>query len=516
MQKLGCLLLILISGSIEAFADSLDNAVQPKAPLMADGVLNMGLESAGSVMDGQFSVLLPLLSTLGDRGVLDGSLVFAEPYATWIERGAVQGGLDLGVRHLYGDQPVSALSDTSPHVAGFMDEGFYIGANMFANMLERASGIHYWQMGLGAEIGTRYLELRGHYYLPLTNGETSHYSNSATYRYASNLPLIGGGQIINQDVTTVRNSWDVLHESLEGWDLEAAALVPWLDQWVDLKLVGGYSRFQSNTLDAIRYDSWKTGAELRPFPACVISATWYENQRLVGDHWMYGIRLELPFETADIGDGKGGFWGHIKSAFKPRRRHLAERLYESAHAHQLEPQVASYVSKRKIEEQSHYRETVIFPDGTVMSFTGSSSYSSQFTRGTSSSLVGGAGLNTGSSPVTSAGTSSVSISSGTISTSAGLVITSAGSSAATSGSTASYGSSISVGSSSYGYGASASTGSVFNLYDWSSLVASGTTSTANYGSTISASGSIIDVSRFQITGSTTPPATPPTPPATPP
>ena len=91
----------------------------------------------------------------------------------------------------------------------------------------------------------------------------------------------------------------------------------------------------------------------------MISATWYENQRLVGDHWMYGIRLELPFETADIGDGKGGFWGHIKSAFKPRRRHLAERLYESAHAHQLEPQVASYVSKRKIEEQSHYRETVI-------------------------------------------------------------------------------------------------------------------------------------------------------------
>ena len=62
MQKFGCLLLILISGSIEAFADSLDNAVQPKAPLIADGVLNMGLESAGSVMDGQFSVLLPLRS----------------------------------------------------------------------------------------------------------------------------------------------------------------------------------------------------------------------------------------------------------------------------------------------------------------------------------------------------------------------------------------------------------------------------------------------------------------------
>ena len=502
MQKLGCLLLILITGSSEVFADSLDNAVQPKAPLMADGVLNMGLESAGSVMDGQFSVLLPLRSTLGDKGVLDGSLVFAEPYATWIERGAVQGGLDLGVRHLFGDQPVSALSDTSPHVAGFMDEGFYIGANMFANMLERTSGIRYWQMGLGAEIGTRYLELRGHYYLPLTNGETSHYSNSATYRYANNMPLIGGGQIINQDVTTVRNSWDVLHESLEGWDLEAAALVPWLDQWVDLKLVGGYSRFQSNTLDAIRYDSWKTGAELRPFPACVISATWYENQRLVGDHWMYGIRLELPFETADIGDGKGGFWGHIKSAFKPRRRHLAERLYESAHAHQLEPQVASYVSKRKIEEQSHYRETVIFPDGTVMSFTGSSSFSSQYTRGTSSS------------PVTSTGTGSISIVPATGSASAGLVISSTGSSAAASGSTASYGSTISVGSSSYG--ASASTGAVYNLSDWSSLVASGTTSTANYGSTISTSGSIIDVSRFQITGSTTPPTTPPTTPATPP
>ncbi|CAN5709360.1 hypothetical protein BH11VER1_BH11VER1_12990 [soil metagenome] len=67
--------------------------------------------------------------------------------------------------------------------------------------------------------------------------------------------------------------------------------------------------------------------EIRPVPAVAVTGMWYEDERFLGSDWMVGARLELPFEGGDLGDGKG-FWGRIGDAFKPRRRHLAERLAE--------------------------------------------------------------------------------------------------------------------------------------------------------------------------------------------
>jgi len=42
---------------------------------------------------------------------------------------------------------------------------------------------------------------------------------------------------------------------------------------------------------------------------------------------MAGFRAEVPFEIGDCGDGQG-FWDRVNDAFRPRRRHLAERLIE--------------------------------------------------------------------------------------------------------------------------------------------------------------------------------------------
>jgi hypothetical protein len=61
------------------------------------------------------------------------------------------------------------------------------------------------------------------------------------------------------------------------------------------------------------------GVEVRPVPAVVLFANWYEDSQLYQDEWIAGVRLEIP-----LGDG----W---RDAFTPRRRHLAERLYEPVH-----------------------------------------------------------------------------------------------------------------------------------------------------------------------------------------
>jgi hypothetical protein len=59
--------------------------------------------------------------------------------------------------------------------------------------------------------------------------------------------------------------------------------------------------------------------EIRPVPAVVLHATWFESEHLYEDDWIAGVRLEIPL---------GANW---KEAFTPRRRHLAERLFEPVH-----------------------------------------------------------------------------------------------------------------------------------------------------------------------------------------
>ena len=115
---------------------------------------------------------------------------------------------------------------------------------------------------------------------------------------------------------TVTN-FALFEEALNGWDLELAWLVPWVEDFCDLKLIGGYYGYAGQRLPDIA--GFRAGVEYRPVPAVVLHGTWFENSRLYDDNWMAGVRVELPL---------GGDW---KAAFTPRRRHLAERLFEPVH-----------------------------------------------------------------------------------------------------------------------------------------------------------------------------------------
>ncbi len=332
--------------------------------LPTTGTLHSGIQFAGETIGGDFSALMPLHSSVGNSGRLNGSLIFAEPYAQWFERSNVQAGLGLGFRHLFGHQPLATLLQKE-NTAGFLDEGVYVGAHAFLDMADTHYDQRFWQLGLEAEVGTRYVELRGRYHIPLDNGEEStvrridafHSSYDMNYR---------GARYEASSTVTVDSLFTYLTESLEGWDIETSLLVPGLDRWVDLRVVGGYARFHSSTFDAIDYDSWKAGVEFRPVPAVILGCTWFENEALVGDHWLFGISLELPFEIADIGDGKGGFWGHIQDAFKPRRRHLMERMVEPVRNHALQMQLGRGLKSIKTKTSYDYQAAWILPDGTVI------------------------------------------------------------------------------------------------------------------------------------------------------
>jgi hypothetical protein len=264
---------------------------------------------------------------------MDGSVFFVEPYTTWGEGGEIGASLGAGFRHLFSDQSVSdARSGT---MAGLLTEGIFVGGNVFIDYGHSQYDNDFWQVGFGLEGGTRYLTLRTNYYLPLSDDQTisrrtetevSHTRSTST-RTTVGPPTVTPNQIVQNvnrttttrtRTTTTTRTIEIFEEPLEGWDLELALLVPGIDRYCDVQLIGGYYSFEGDRSHR-DIDGWRAGVEIRPVPAVVLHATWFENGELYHDEWLAGVRLEVPL---------GENW---KDAFKPRRRHLAERLFEPVH-----------------------------------------------------------------------------------------------------------------------------------------------------------------------------------------
>jgi hypothetical protein len=290
-----------------------------------------GVKSNDEFTEGNLFLVYPWLNSVGDGGVMDGSVGFIEPYVSWGEGDELGASLGLGFRHLFSDQ--SSADAARGSAAGFFDEGVYVGANVFVDYLRTPSESDFWQSGFGVEVGTRYVELRGNYYLPWSDErvlgrrtETSTFTSSSSSSSVSTGPTtVRDGRFVEdfwrtnttrETTTTRRQTFETFEEPLEGWDVELAVLMPFIDQYLDMQLIGGYYQYSGDRSQQDDLDGWRAGVEIRPVPALVLGATWFENDRLYQSDWLASISIELPL---------GGGW---RKSFTPRRRHLAERLFE--------------------------------------------------------------------------------------------------------------------------------------------------------------------------------------------
>ena len=337
-------LVILLAAATSLVSQAGSPKADPKAPVIPaptepwrQPLFGAGIKTSDSYTDGNVYLTFPLWSTIGADGRLDGDYLFIEPYFSVGEGGEMASSLGLGWRHLFSSEPVSALGRQGR--AGFLDEGLFIGASLFLDLLDTQHDNQFWQLGVGAEVGTRYLELRGNYYIPLSDEQLAARSVSersfTRTRRSSGLSAAGDpyatGNTIAQDVafssietrttTTVRTVTEIFEEGMEGWDLEASVLVPWVDQWMDVKVIGGYYSFDNQPFGPQSFgtgnvEGWKAGLEVRPVPAVILSASWYEDERLTGGDWTLGVQFQIPLDRT---------W---KDAFRMRRRHLVEHLAE--------------------------------------------------------------------------------------------------------------------------------------------------------------------------------------------
>lgn len=279
------------------------------------------------MQSGYFSALVPLVSDLRQTAHGHaGGLLFVEPYGTWYGEGFAQAGMGLGVRHLIGP------AQDSP---AWLKDGILLGFNTFVDMAETPHDMRFWQLALGAEVGTRWFELRGRYTIPV--GDTYTHSSFAAGRSLERKRI--SGQSLS--VETLRTAYlETKIESLGGWNLEATAKLPVPEKLGDMRLVAGYASFFSDTNSQADLQTWSAGLEWRPVPALVGSVTWFEDERVTGSDWMFGVGLELPLEVFTGNEKKQSFWTRLKNAFKPQERSMLSRMAGSARTHALPVQLA--------------------------------------------------------------------------------------------------------------------------------------------------------------------------------
>jgi Inverse autotransporter, beta-domain len=214
------------------------------APAEAWGypLLGGGVKSSDVYIEGSFFLTLPLHSSIGLDGTLGGDYIFVEPYTSWGEQGEVASSLGFGWRHLFNQQPVGKLKDSAP--AGFLDEGWHLGASLFVDRLDTQFDNVFWQMGVGAEIGTRYVELRGNYYIPFNGDKKLAFKDVQRQTITSTsteLVQSGGGaagttfaagnsvfqntggtvtEVKSTSTTTLTRTTSIFEEGMEGWDAE--------------------------------------------------------------------------------------------------------------------------------------------------------------------------------------------------------------------------------------------------------------------------------------------------------
>jgi hypothetical protein len=348
-------------------------AVAPLEPLTSWGgpIIGGGIKGNNDFIEGSLFLVEPLVNTIGTGSTMEGSVVFVEPYVTWGEEGEIGASLGAGFRHLFSDQSVSDASHNV--VASLFTEGFYLGGNVFLDYARSQADNNFWQVGAGLEAGTRYLTLRANYYLPLSDDETISRRTETTVsssRHTStntvgSAPTVVNGQVVQNfrrttttrtRTTTTTRTFELFEEPLEGWDLELALLIPGLDKYCDVQLIGGYYHLEADRSHR-DFVGWRAGIEVRPVPAVVLHATWFEEQNLYHDDWIVGVRLEIPLG------------GNLKEAFTPRRRHLAERLYEPVHRKNSsittsgveEEQVKSTTTTNTSEQTSQSNKQIVFP-----------------------------------------------------------------------------------------------------------------------------------------------------------
>ncbi|MFH2138699.1 MAG: inverse autotransporter beta domain-containing protein [Candidatus Omnitrophota bacterium] len=148
-------------------------------------------------------LFLPLYTCSGSR--LFGTrelLFFLNPKFTASDLSTDEENLGLGLRYL--------SSDTE------FGNGFILGVNVFYDSKYSSNGVRHYQTGYGAELLTKWIDLRANYYNPATDVKTA----ISDYQFA--------GQSLRQYLR--------FEEAVPGYDIEAGVMIPYISNFLETRI----------------------------------------------------------------------------------------------------------------------------------------------------------------------------------------------------------------------------------------------------------------------------------------
>jgi hypothetical protein len=194
-----------------------------------------------------------------------------------------------------------------------------VGVNVYYDGLDSAYGHHFDQLGLGAEILTKWVDARVNYYLPDQKREVFHRSTRREV-----IRDIETG-FVNDEIrdTFLRRDFVQQEAPLEGVNTEIGFLVPGLENVAEVRLFGGYYHYLNPF--GSDYKGFKGRLEARIRKGLIVDVEYWDDKVLTGGHWTGGVRLSLPFNLGNIFAGRNPFEG-ASEAFGPPGADFGDRM----------------------------------------------------------------------------------------------------------------------------------------------------------------------------------------------
>lgn len=288
---------------IEA-APGKDKIVVPAAGKLPPGMFTLGAKASSDLTEGFADSVLPFWAP-GD------AVVFLNTRTNLDSNNELLGSYGLGGRYLVPEHDI------------------IIGGNAYYDSIHSREGNDFDELGLGAEVLTRWVDARFNYYLPeskhhLTNQRSRSESASELgpvfrNRVAPDLVLFQQQRFTRSSRTTKRTS----EAALEGWNAEIGFLVPGLEKYLELRVfAGAYSYANPFGGD---FTGFKARAEARVLPGVIAGVEYWDDASLTGGHWTGELAVSVPFSIFNLAQGRNPFEG-TGEMFRPRRREFRERM----------------------------------------------------------------------------------------------------------------------------------------------------------------------------------------------
>lgn len=189
---------------------------------------------------------------------------------------------------------------------------FIVGGNAYYDTMKSETGHRYEQWGFGAELLSRWVDLRANYYnvfgddVNILGGSPG----SGSYSFSGNSLISSSGLDVE--------------EALDGYDAEVSLLIPGVSDFMESRVAATYYSFDADY--GKDPDGWRGRLEIRPVPAVNLSLE-YRDDNLRGTDTFFGGYLEIPFSMENLFSGKNPFAGAGDSwAFGQGVRELEQRM----------------------------------------------------------------------------------------------------------------------------------------------------------------------------------------------